>query len=30
MTIFQNAYNASARLVQAVDEMFETLLSLAR
>ena len=29
MTIFQNAYNASARLVQAVDEMFETLLSLA-
>ena len=30
MTIFQNAYNASARLVQAVDEMFETLLNLAR
>ncbi len=29
MTIFQNAYNASARLVQAVDEMFDTLLSLA-
>lgn len=29
MTVFQNAYNASARLVQAVDEMFETLLSLA-
>lgn len=28
MTIFQNAYNASARLVQAVDEMFDTLLSL--
>ena len=28
MTIFQNAYNASARLVQAVDEMFETLLGL--
>ena len=30
MTIFQNAYNASARLVQAVDEMLETLLNLAR
>jgi flagellar hook-associated protein 1 len=30
MTIFQNAYNASARLVQAADEMFDTLLSLAR
>jgi flagellar hook-associated protein 1 FlgK len=30
MTIFQNAYNASARLVQAADEMFETLLGLAR
>lgn len=29
MTIFQNAYNASARLVQAVDEMFDTLLNLA-
>lgn len=29
MTIFQNAYNASARLVQAVDEMFDTLMSLA-
>ncbi len=29
MTIFQNAYNASARLIQAVDEMFDTLLSLA-
>jgi len=28
MTVFQNAYNASARLVQAVDEMFDTLLSL--
>src|SRR3546814_11168772 len=28
MTIFQNAYNASARLVQAVDEMFDTLMSL--
>ena len=28
MTIFQNAYNASARLVQAVDEMLETLLNL--
>lgn len=28
MTIFQNAYNASARLVQAVDEMFDTLLSI--
>ncbi|NIA69461.1 flagellar hook-associated protein FlgK [Pelagibius litoralis] len=28
MTIFQNAYNASARVVQAVDEMFETLLNL--
>src|SRR3546814_20956462 len=24
MTIFQNAYNASARLVQAVDEMFRS------
>ncbi|MEQ9609876.1 MAG: flagellar basal body rod C-terminal domain-containing protein, partial [Kiloniellaceae bacterium] len=29
MTIFQNAYNASARLIQAVDEMFDTLFSLA-
>lgn len=29
MTVFQNAYNASARLVQAIDEMFDTLLSLA-
>ncbi|MGD1876920.1 MAG: flagellar hook-associated protein FlgK [Kiloniellaceae bacterium] len=29
MTIFQNAYNASARLVQTVDEMFDTLMSLA-
>jgi flagellar hook-associated protein 1 FlgK len=29
MTIFQNAYNANARLVQTVDEMFDTLLSLA-
>lgn len=29
MTIFQNAYNASARLVQAVDEMFDTLFNLA-
>ena len=28
MTIFQNAYNASARLVQAVDEMFDTLMGL--
>ena len=28
MTIFQNAYNASARLVQAADEMLETLLNL--
>jgi len=28
MTIFLNAYNASARLVQAVDEMLETLLNL--
>ena len=28
MTIFQNAYNASARLVQAADEMFDTLFSL--
>lgn len=28
MTIFQNAYNASARLVQTTDEMFDTLLSL--
>lgn len=28
MTIFQNAYNASARLVQTVDEMLDTLLSL--
>lgn len=28
MTIFQNAYNASARMVQAADEMFETLLGL--
>jgi flagellar hook-associated protein 1 FlgK len=29
MTIFQNAYNAAARMVQAADEMFETLLGLA-
>lgn len=29
MTIFQNAYNASARLVQAADEMFDTLFNLA-
>lgn len=28
MTIFQNAYNASARLVQTIDEMLETLLSI--
>jgi len=28
MTIFQNAYNASARVVQVVDEMLETLLNL--
>ena len=28
MTVFQNAYNASARLVQAVDEMLDTLLNL--
>ena len=28
MTIFQNAYNASARLVKAVDEMFDTLMNL--
>lgn len=29
MTIFQNAYNANARLVQTVDEMLDTLLNLA-
>ena len=28
MTVFQNAYNASARLVQTVDEMLDTLLSI--
>ena len=29
MVVFQNAYNASARVIQAVDELFDVLLSLA-
>ena len=29
MVVFQNAYNASARVVQTVDELFDVLLSIA-